>query len=350
MQFPKRILVVRTGAIGDVVNALVFANAVKDARPQTRIGWVVHPLAQPLVERHPSVDRVHLWRRGGGLREARRVLAEVRGERYEVACDLQRIQKSALLARLSGAPRVLGYDRARSKELSWIWTGEHIAPGPAHEHMVEQYLAFARLLGLADARARHSLPVDARAEARAEQLVTELGAAPVLVNLGASKPANRWPAARFAELVRSIRAELDAPVYLTGSGADRDTQQRVLEQVGSLSGVQSLVGDTTLLELLALTRRARACVSCDTGPMHMAVAVGTPTVALFGPADPRRTGPHGALDGEGRELAGAHRVVRVAPACAPCQRSLCHQPRHACMEDITADAVLEALASLLARS
>ena len=120
--FPETVLVVRLGAIGDVTNALVFAAALKDASPRTRIGWVVHPLAQPLVEANPVVDRVHVWRRGAGPGELVRVLREVRSAGYELAVDLQRLQKSALLARFSGAKRVLGYDRARAKESSWIWT------------------------------------------------------------------------------------------------------------------------------------------------------------------------------------------------------------------------------------
>lgn len=344
--FPKRLLVVRLGAIGDVVNALVFATAVKDRHPDTELGWVVHPLARPLVEGHPAVDRVHVWQRGGGLGELRRVLREVRAVRYELAVDLQRIQKSALLARLSGAPRVLGHDRGRAKELSWVWTKERIAPGLAEAHMVEQYLAFARHLGLTDVAARHVLPEDPAAEAWAEELVAELGAPPVLVNLGATKPANRWRPERFGELAAGIRTALDLPVVLTGSEADRAVEQGALSALGDASGVRSLVGRTSLPELVALERRARLFVGCDTGPLHVAVAVGTPAIALFGPADPRRTGPYGAVDAADCDVPDQpHRVLRTRPPCAPCNRRLCNQPRHACMEDLTVERVLDAVRS-----
>ncbi|MEQ1893227.1 MAG: glycosyltransferase family 9 protein, partial [Planctomycetota bacterium] len=144
---PARVLAVRLGAIGDVVNALAFATALKDASPSSYLGWVVHPLAEPLVRGHPCVERVHVWRRGGGAGEFLRLVRELRGERYDVAVDLQRLAKSAFLARLSGATRVLGHDRARTKELAWLWTNERLAPGEGGVHMVEQYLAFARRLG-----------------------------------------------------------------------------------------------------------------------------------------------------------------------------------------------------------
>ncbi len=327
---PARVLVVRLGAIGDVVNALVFAAALKAARPDVRLGWVVHPLAAPLVEGHPCVARVHVWRRGGGLAELARLVKELRAERYELAVDLQRIQKSALVARLSGAPRVLGYDRARAKELSWLWTKERIPPRELARHMVLHYLEFARHLGAEPAEPRHLLPVDAAADAWAESLVRELGGEPVLVNLGATKPANRWIPERFGALASALARD-GVPVCFTGAPGDRAVAAAARAAAGA-ARVRDLVGQTSLCQLVALTRRARLFVGCDTGPMHIAAAVGTPVVALFGPADPVRTGPWG----EG------HRIVRVPPPCAPCHRKTCNQPRHACMEDITVEQVLSA--------
>ena len=283
-----------------------------------------------------------MWTKGGGLGEWRMLLREIRSVGYELAVDLQRILKSAFVARFSGAPRVLGYDRARAKELSFLFSTERIAGGPPHAHMVEHYLEFARHLGLSGAVARHVLPQDPSAEAWADAYVADLGAAPVLVNLGATKPANRWASSRFGELAGRLADELDAPVLFTGSEADRETEGGALAALGSHDGVRSTVGETSLLELLALERRARLFVGCDTGPMHMAVAVGTPTVVLFGPADPRRTGPWGAVDANDVDVSELHRVVRERPPCSPCNRRTCNQPRHVCMEDLTVERVLAA--------
>src|SRR4030095_15388095 len=114
------------GAIGDVVNALVLAAAIKRADPAVQVGWAVHTLSEPLVTGHPAVDRVHVWKRGGGIGEWRRIVREVREACYELAIDLQRLAKSAQLARFSSAARVLGFDRARTKEGSFLLTRERI--------------------------------------------------------------------------------------------------------------------------------------------------------------------------------------------------------------------------------
>ena len=268
-------------------------------------------------------------------------MRELRAERYELAVDLQRILKSSALARLSGAKRVLGYDRKRAKELSWLWTKERIAGGAPATHMVDHYLEFVRHLGVEDPQPSHSLPLVEDAEAWSDRLVDELGAAPILVNLGATKPANRWIPERFGELAVTLAAEFDLPVCYTGSSdADREVEARARGISDGEQGVTSLVGKSDLSQFVSLVRRSRLFVGCDTGPMHIAVACGTPVVVLFGPADPRRTGPY-RQDGS---------VVRERPHCAPCNRRTCNQPRHACMEDITVDLVVASVRERLKES
>jgi len=299
-RLPAKVLIVRLGAIGDVVNAQVVANAIREARPDVRVGWVVHDLSRPLLEGHPAVDRVHLWRRGSGLGGLRAVARELRAEGYGLVLDLQRIAKSGLLARMAGAERIVGFDRARSKELAWLLPTERIAPGRPGTHMLEWYLEFVDHLGLPRPRVPRRLPHDEAAVSWAEAELRTLGGAPVLLNLGASKPPNRWAPARFGELAATLARELDAPIGLTGGPEDFALVERVRAAAGVDAIARSWTGATSLLQLAELARRARLFVSCDTGPMHLAAAVGTPVVALFGPADPRRTGPWG--DG--------HRVVR----------------------------------------
>ncbi len=292
-ELPDKVLIVRLGAIGDVVNAQVVANAIREASPRTRVGWVVHELARPLVQGHPSIDRVHLWKRGCGFSKWKELVGELRAERYGLALDLQRIAKSGLLARASGAPRVLGFDRARSKELGWIWSTERLERGRPDAHRVEWYLEFAAQLGLPRPKVLHRLPRDEEAERWAQREVAALESAPVLLNLGASKPPNRWPPERFGALALALQRELGAPVGLTGGPDDAQLVGRAQDAAhGTIA--RAWVGSTSLLQLAELARRARLFVSCDTGPMHLAAAVGAPVVALFGPADPRRTGPWGA--------------------------------------------------------
>jgi ADP-heptose:LPS heptosyltransferase len=174
------------------------------------------------------------------------------------------------------------------------------------------------------------LPRDPAAEAAAARLLEQLGGPPLVVNVGATKPANRWPPERFGELARALRAEFDAPVCFTGGAGDRAASEQALAAGGP--GLVDIVGRTNLPELVALLARARLWIGGDTGPMHIAAACGTPVVALFGAADERRTGPFGS----------GHRVVRTTPPCAPCNHQRCPLPRHVCMEDLTVERVLQA--------
>lgn len=321
---PESVLVVRLGAIGDVTNALVFAEAVKAHAPHTRVGWVVHPLAQPLVEGHPAVDRVHVWRRERAWADLPRLRRELRAESYGLAVDLQRIAKSALVARLSGAPRILGYDRGRSKELSWLLHRERIAPGDPRAHMVEHYLAFARHLGIEAPTARHRLPDDPEAEAWASELLAELGGPPIVLSIGASKPENRWPAERFGELALALSGRGERPVF-AGGPQDREAADRAM--AASQGAALDLTGRTSLRQLIALLNSAKVVVSADTGPMHLAAAQGRPVVALFGPADPARTGPWGS----------GHRILR-GPGWDPAA------PLQSCsMDDLGVEDVLQCL-------
>jgi heptosyltransferase I len=348
---PKKILIVRLGALGDVANALVLAEAIKRVSPGTFVGWAVHKLALPIVEGNPGVDRAHLWDKSLGARGLLACVRELRAEGYDLAIDLSRIFKSAVVARLSGAPRVLGFDRRRTKELGWLFLKEQIAPRPEREpspHMVEQYMEFAAYLGIA-CTAQHSLPVSKDAESWAQARLEELGQAPVAIGIGASYASKRWPAERFLQLARLVEEQLEVPVILLGGPSDRESAGDELEALAAenRSGVVDFVGKTSLPQLIAMTAKARVFVSCDTGPMHLAVAKGRAVVALFGPGVAGRTGPYNPelLDGSGRR----HEIVSVPPPCAPCNKRACRMERHDCMLDVSVEFVLEAVKRQLAK-
>jgi heptosyltransferase-1 len=289
---PARVLIVRLGALGDVTQALACAGALRRARPDLFLGWAVHELAEPLVSGHPWVDRVHRWPRGSGLAGLRRIARELRRERYDLVLDLQRLLKSALLSRLAGAGATLGYDRRRSKEGSWLLHRRRLPAGDPRAPMVLQALEFAAALGCSDLRPLRLLPVEPAAEAWAEARCAEFGAPPIVLNLGASKPPNRWLPERFAIAARELARRTGAPVVLSGGPVDRELFAAALAAADGRT-VHDLVGRTTIPQLISLLRRSALYVGCDTGPMHLAAALGRPCVALFGPADPRRTGPFG---------------------------------------------------------
>lgn len=325
----ERITLVKLGAIGDAVNSLPLVNRLRDGFPQARIQWVIGPLAHGLIGGHAAVDDFLVLdsKRAGAWPGAVR---ELRASKPDLVIDLQRILKSGLLTCLSGAPRRLGFDRARCKEASWLFTNERIAPNPAPGVTVAQYLEFADHLGLPASEPRWDLPHAAWAETGDDARRV------IVLNLGASKEANRWYPDAWAALADGLVREFDARVVLSGGKEDRATA----EEVARLAHVslEDLVGTLTLKQSAGLFDLADLFIGGDTGPLHMAVAVGTPVVALYGAADPRRTGPFGAPDA----------VVSHPTDCQPCRRRRCFVAGHPCMRLLTAEVVLQRVRARLA--
>jgi len=328
---PASVCLVKLGAIGDVVNTLPLVHRLRQAWPETRLAWAIAPLAHGLVQGHPEVDEflvLDVKRRD----HWRPFLRELRGRRFELTIDLQRILKSGLITRASGAPRRLGFDRARCKELSWLFTNERIPPRRDPGVTVAQYLEFADHLGLPDCSPEWNLP-----------RVPWAAASPrVCLGIGASKPANLWPAERWAELATALVDGRAGPALephelaLCGGPQDRALADAILALAPP--GVMDHVGTLTLQETAGLLAASALFVSGDTGPLHMAVAVGTPVVALFGAADPGRTGPFGQPEA----------VVRNPVDCAPCRRRHCNVAGHPCMTGLEVEAVLGRLVPLTA--
>jgi len=334
---PLRVLLVRLSAVGDCVHAMPVACALREAFGDARIGWVVDDRAAAVVRGHPALSRLHVLPRQGGLGGLRRTVAELRAERYDVAIDLQGLMKSALLARLSGAKRRIGFaDDAR--ELSWLLTNERVRPPGSARHVVERNLALLAPLGVEAAAVRFGLAVDAGARGRMDAALDEMDLAAgrfALFNPGAGWPTKRWPVTRFAELGARLAREQGLGVLVVWAGApERAMAERLAAEAGESARVAP---ETDLAELAALAARAGLFVGADTGPTHMAAALGVPTVALFGASDPVRNRP----------LGERVRVVTAGVDCAPCWRSRACPHEAACMSGITAGRVAAAAAELL---
>ncbi len=325
----QRILIVKLGAIGDVVNSLPFVNRLRAAQPRAHITWAIAPLAHSLVRGQRAVDEFLVLDRStrGGTR---RFLRALRSREFDLTIDLQRLTKSGLITRLSGAARRLGFDRARCKEQSAWFTNEKLAPNAHPGTTLDQYLEFAEHLGLPPAPVTWDLPVEEPPPATGRGTGSTDGPT-VVVSLGASKEANRWPAASWARLCAALHADLKAHIELSGGPQERPTAR----EVSALAAVplEDRVGCLSLKQTGGLLAGADLFIGGDTGPLHMAVALGTPVVALFGSSDPARTGPWGQAPG----------VVQAAPpaaGCAPCRKRRCSVPGHPCMTDLSVEAVL----------
>ncbi|MBI2678214.1 MAG: lipopolysaccharide heptosyltransferase I [Candidatus Koribacter versatilis] len=301
----KRILIVRLGAMGDVVHALPAATALRAALPDAHIGWAIEARWAPLlcaegsVARGPNmplVDAIHFvntrgWRAAPWSdetwSEVRGTFRALRAARYDCALDFQGAMKSAAVAAFSGAAQRIGNARPWERVAAMFYTH----PVEVHAaHVVEQALEAASAVS-----GQHlhymppALPQDAAAEQWAEQELARRGVRGfALLHPGAGWGAKQWPAARYGEVARALAARGVTPLINHGPDEQALAQEVARASNGSASAVQC-----SLSELIALTRRAALAIGGDTGPLHLAAALEVPIVALYGPTDPRRTGPFG---------------------------------------------------------
>jgi lipopolysaccharide heptosyltransferase I len=302
-----KIALLRLSSLGDVVHALPVAAALRAHRPGVHITWVAERHEAALLRGHPALDAVVVadtrrWRRARRPPELLAALRDVRGVKrqlgragHDVALDLQGLVKSALLALATRAPLRVGFERRSCREpLSALATNRRVAP-PAARHVVEQNLSLLGPLGIVEPPARFELPVDPDAEARVDDLFGRAGLKPtdplVVLNPGAGRPLKRWPPDRFRQLADRLAAGTDARVLVLWGPGDRDVARQIVD--GLPAGPVLLAPPTDLAGLVAVLRRARVVVAGDTGPLHLAAALGVRCVGLYGPTSEVRNGPYG---------------------------------------------------------
>lgn len=285
-----RLLVVRLGSLGDLVHTLPAVAAIRRAYPFAQIDWFVDAVHREFLDLVPVISTVVLLRRANarGWLDARR---ELRRRQYEVAIDFQGLIKSAALARMSGARRVIGFDRRSARE-PWAaaFYTERINASDSG-HVVEKNLLLAAAAGApSDAR---EFPLVPTASAAVETIRHVVDGPFALLNCGAAWPNKRWPAERLGRLAAWLRARHGLrSVALWGPG-----EQDLAAEVARVSDGAAVVAPATgLADLVAMAREAKLMVSGDTGPTHIAAAVGTPVVSLFGPTNPARNGPWDRAD------------------------------------------------------
>src|SRR5579863_4280700 len=345
----RRLLIVRLGSMGDILHALPAATALRKAFPEITIGWVVEerwaellctlpePRSGPRSPCRPLVDQLHTvdtrrWRRSLFSPQTwvriGASLSELRAPKYEVAVDFQGAVRSAMLARLSQAPVVYGAMQPRENVASMFYSRQVIARGT---HVVEQNLSLAEAVaGEPLETPAVELPCDDRAEQHWDDWLRREGISEFAVlNPGAGWGAKQWPAERFGLVAKQLAAYGLKSLVNFGPGEENVAQ--AVEAAGA--GAAAAVG-CTLTELIALIRRARLFIGGDTGPMHLAAALGIPTVAIFGPTYPARNGPFGT------------RSITLRNALSPTTHARRAQPDPGLLE-ITTDQVIAAARELL---
>ncbi len=292
------VAIVKLSSVGDVVHALPVAAALRTRFPHGRITWVVERREAVLVEGNPDLDEVvrvdtRSWRRLQELTTIPDVLGRLRRARFDVAVDLQGNVKSGLLTVATGARVRIGFTALRCREpANALFTNRRVEPPASARHVVDQLLSLLAPFGGTTGSPTFWLPSSPAAERAAETFFVGHGLKEmdriVVLNPGAGRADKRWPLARFIELGRRLRLEMGATVVVAWGPSEFDHARALAEGAGAL-----LAPPTSLEGLLALLRRISVMVAADTGPLHMAAALGIPCVGLYGPTDPARNGPYG---------------------------------------------------------
>ena len=309
-----KILIVRLGAMGDIIHALPAVTAIRAALPDAMIGWLADEkwtellaasinncAPETICPQRPLVNRIHKvdlrrWRRSWAhaatRKEYRAAVQAIKAVHYDISLDFQGAIRSALLARSSGAKRTVGFTDPRESLARFFYSQTVARPG---RHVIEQNHAFAAQ-ALKDVLDKQQLPLlapqlphDPAADTWVAAEVRRRGIASfAIMNPGAGWGAKQWPAERYGEVAQALAVHNIRTLVNAASGEEPLAQAVVNASKGNASMVSSTVG-----QLIALTRRARLFLGGDTGPLHLAAALGVPVVGLFGPTDPARTGPFG---------------------------------------------------------
>ncbi|MBW2237648.1 MAG: lipopolysaccharide heptosyltransferase II [Deltaproteobacteria bacterium] len=343
------ILIVKLSAIGDVIHTLPALNAIRSHFPDAHITWLVEEAAASLVEGHEALDHVLVskrkrWMRGLGsslffstISETYRFIKALRDTYYDMILDFQALLKSGVLIGLARGQRKIGFGKGlEHMEHSYIFLNERIPAVDMEIHALSRGMMFIEALGIPSNTVEYKLPVSSHDHEKVDDLMRRyglLGAKTLIaINPVAKWETKLWANKKFSQLADMFIHRYDAKIVFTGGPDDRPTIQDIMAAMKGHAA--NLAGHTTLKMLAALYEKMVFVVSTDTGPMHMAAAVGTSVVALFGPTAPWRTGPFGSI----------HQIVRAELDCAPCFKRECKTID--CMEQISVQQVIDAIHKL----
>ncbi len=334
-----RVLIVRLSALGDIVHALPVLAALRRRYPDANVDWLVEEAYAPIlglvrglrrriiVRARESSESERAVSFGGTLGYVRAV-AFLRRQQYDVALDLQGLIKSAVWARLSGAARIVGFhrDHVRETPAAALYT-EEVMP-PPHAHVIDKNLALAAVLGASSSTPE--LPLDPIPAPPTLEAIARAGGAGryIVINPGAAWPNKRWPADRFGELAASLASRQGLGSIITWGPTEHELAESVSRASG---GAAHLAPPTTIADLAILMRDAALVISGDTGPLHIAAAMGSPVVGLYGPTWPERNGPWQPAD----------EVISRAHVCVCHHKRRCLRGRP-CIDDIAVAEVLDA--------
>jgi len=342
-----KILVIKPSSLGDVIHALPFLNAVKESFPTAEIDWVISKSLKGLLEDNPLINNLIVLNKDAwkNIRRLPKTLAEIarlkkhlKKKKYNFVVDLQGLLRSGLIAFSTPATQKVGF--ADSREGSTVFYDKKITVDKSL-HAVDKYLEAARAIGANLKKTKFPLYVGNKEKNTIRELLGDTDEYIVIVP-SARWASKRWPAEKFASLIKKT----SFPCVIAGTKGDRKISGKIIDSLnkgGHKRNLKNIIidlcGKTDLKELIALLAGAKAVVSNDSGPLHIAAALNRPAVAVFGPTDPLNVGPYGWQTN--KKLT----VIKTPVPCGPCRNKNCDDL--ICMEKISSNEVMKALKKYL---
>jgi lipopolysaccharide heptosyltransferase I len=321
---PEKILIVKPSSLGDIVHSLPFLNILRTCYPKAEIHWVIAKGFEGLLEGHPMISKLWIINKDSWtkMHRAKETIDEIRSlcgalkkERYDLVVDLQGLLRSGIITSATGAPVRVGFKEAREGS-RFFYT--HKVAGGKGIHAVDRYLKVAEYLGCDTSIIAFPFPLHQFPAIQSDKLPFHDYA---VIAPGARWRTKRWLPEQFGKLA----SLLPLNSIVVGSKGDMHIADEIV--VSSDNKALSLAGKTDLQELIEIIKGAKFMISNDSGPMHIAAALGVPVYAIFGPTDPLRTGPYGK----------GHTIIRGDVSCAPCFKRKCNDMK--CMKNISAEKV-----------
>lgn len=341
----KRICIIKPSALGDVVQTLPVLSVLKHRFPKAKISWVINNSMVELLLNHPHIDEVIPFLRRGTFKDWRALLSRLNRSKFDLVFDLQGLLRTGVMTLATRAPLRIGLETARE--------GSHLA---CHQLLSDtsrqvpanhRYWRIAEELGLGESRIDASIDIAPQAQNWAQDITSEISGPIIAVQAGAKWITKRWPVEQFARVLGNAMREFNASVLLLGSPDESDLNERLLNLIHgqpelgtSNKNVRNLCSKTSLQQLAAILKRADTVLTNDSGPMHLAAALGTPVVGLFTCTSSVISGPPGA----------SHKLIQAQVPCAASYKKKCPQTgdnHMCCMKQLHSARVWTALKSQL---
>ncbi|HXI99375.1 MAG TPA: glycosyltransferase family 9 protein [Gemmatimonadaceae bacterium] len=287
---PDNVCVVMMSAVGDAVHVLPVINALKRANPRTRITWILQPGPAALVRGHRSVDEIVVFDRSRGIRAFTDVASAMSKKRFDLVINLQVYFKAGIVTASTHAPIKLGFDRARARDMNWLFTNRKI---PAHpiQHVQDQYFEFLTALGVSPDPVEWDLGPWPQERGWQREFVASIDRPIASIVVATSKPEKDWLPERWAEVSDALHERFGMQVVLVGGRTERELNAERIVLERATHKPRSELG-SGLRNLVSILDSSALVLSPDTGPLHMSVALNRPTISLMGYTNPKRTGPY----------------------------------------------------------